>query len=369
MIKLNLTPQNKQEELILTYLQNNASESLADKINNGTPFEKDGHPLLNKKTLSGFMKYACEEARKLAEKGANSACVDDVTVYGWAIHFFEEDSIEGTLYTIDGTEYKPVVVKPKTTQKSTYTPTSVAKPKPQNLQFSIFDKLDETDVKDTVNDTSTAKSDTNDDDSDTPTEEEMQETMQIVAEEESQQMKPSPVKEQPKGNPTYRDYMLYQSERPTAIVALRLGDFYEVLGDNAVMLGNELELTITSRDVGLESRIPMIGFPYHAAENYFAKIVKRHDLYIIENPYDTQFIQCVNYANNRLIDEDTGEILCDDLTEDDMREFDGDVSETQPPAAANSDSLSAEEKSFAKAFDSEALCELSDLLGNDFILV
>lgn len=81
MIKLNLTPQNKQEELILTYLQNNASETLADKINNGTPFEKDGHPLLNKKTLSGFMKYACDEARKLAEKGANSACIDDVTVY------------------------------------------------------------------------------------------------------------------------------------------------------------------------------------------------------------------------------------------------------------------------------------------------
>ena len=106
MIKLNLTPQNKQEELIFNYLQNNASETLADKINNGTPFEKDGNPLLNKKTLSGFMKYACDEARKLAEKGANSACVDDATVYGWAIHFFEEDSIEGTLYTIDGEEYK-----------------------------------------------------------------------------------------------------------------------------------------------------------------------------------------------------------------------------------------------------------------------
>ncbi len=58
MIKLNLIPKNNQEELILTYLQNNASESLADKINNGTPFEKDGHPLLNKKNLSDFMKYA-----------------------------------------------------------------------------------------------------------------------------------------------------------------------------------------------------------------------------------------------------------------------------------------------------------------------
>ena len=82
MIELNLTANTESEKRILEYLQNNVSESLANKINNGTPFEKDGHPLLNKKTLSGFMKYACEEARKLAEKGANSACVDDVTVYG-----------------------------------------------------------------------------------------------------------------------------------------------------------------------------------------------------------------------------------------------------------------------------------------------
>ena len=265
MVKLNLIATNKQEELILHYLENNASETLADKINNGTPFEKDGKPLINKKTLSGFMKYACDEARKLAEKGANCACVEDSTVYGWAIHYFEEEGIEGTLYTIDGEEYKPVVEKPKTTQKSTYTPTSAAKPKPQSLQFSIFDRLDETDVKDTANGTSTAESDTNNNDSDMSTEEEMQEAMKIVAEEESQQIKPATVKEQLKGNQTYRDYMLYQSERPTAVVALRLGDFYEVFGDNAVMLGNELELTITSRDVGLENRIPMIGFPYHAA--------------------------------------------------------------------------------------------------------
>ena len=153
MIKLNLTPQNKQEELILTYLQNNASETLADKINNGTPFEKDGHPLLNKKTLTGFMKYACEEARKLAEKGANSACVDDVTVYGWAIHYFEEDSIEGTLYTIDGEEYKPAPKKVATTKSATVKPQP---PKPQNLQFSIFDKIDDTEVKDTKTDTLTA---------------------------------------------------------------------------------------------------------------------------------------------------------------------------------------------------------------------
>ena len=343
MIKLNLTPQNKQEELILNYLQNNASESLADKINNGTPFEKDGHPLLNKKTLSGFMKYACDEAKKLAEKGTNSACIDDVTVYGWAIHYFEEESIEGTLYTIDGEEYKPAPKKVATTKPATVKPQPT---KPQNLQFSIFDKIDDTDVKDTKTDTLTAETDTNDDETDMPSEEEMQETLAQVHEEEQRE----------KGNPMYQKYTAYQAEKPTAIVAYRLGDFYEVLGDNAVLLGNELDLTITSRDVGLKERIPMVGFPYHAAENYFAKTVKYHDLYIVENDNEKQFIERVETAVNRHIDLDTGEIL----TEEEMREFDGDIEEP--------DDVLAEEKELAKGFEPTAVCKLEEILGDVFIV-
>ena len=111
------------------------------------------------------------------------------------------------------------------------------------------------------------------------------------------------------GNPTYQKYTAFQEEHQTAIVAYRLGDFYEVLGDNAVLLGNELDLTITSRDVDLKDRIPMVGFPYQAAENYFAKIVKKHDLYIIENERDTQFIPSLLCLDNQLIDQDTGEII------------------------------------------------------------
>lgn len=308
MIKLNLTPQNKQEELIFNYLQNNASETLADKINNGTPFEKDGNPLLNKKTLSGFMKYACDEARKLAEKGANSACIDDATVYGWAIHFFEEDSIEGTLYTIDGEEYKPA---PK---KSVNTKPATPKPQPQkqqSLQFSLFDKFDENDVKAPTNDCLSAES--------------AETTVDTKEETKSVKTPTKPVVEENKGNDMYQKYMSYQAEYKTAIVAYRLGDFYEVFGDNAVTLGNELSLTITSRDVGLKDRIPMVGFPYHAAENYFAKIVKNHDLYIIENDGEKQFIMRIKPVVNRLIDEDTGEIL----SEEEMREFDGDIYEPQ----------------------------------------
>ena len=310
MITLNLTANNRQEELILAYLQENASDVLAEKINNGTPFTKDGKPLLNKKTLSGFMKYACDEARKIAEKGANSACVDDATVYGWAIHYFEEDSIEGTLYTIDGEEYKPA---PKKTVATKPVVTKPQPTKPQNLQFSIFDRIDETEVKDTDSDTLTAESDTNDDDSDMPSDEEIQEALAEVYEQEQRE----------KANPIYQKYMGYQDEYPTAIVAYHLGDFYEVFGDNAVTVGNETGLTITSRDVGLDNRIPMVGFPYHAADNYFAKIVKLHDLYIIENDSDKQFIQKVNMTDNRLIDEDTGEIL----SEEEMRKFDGDIEE------------------------------------------
>lgn len=318
MVKLNLTAANKQEELILAYLQENASETLADKINSGTPFEKDGKSLINKKTLSGFMKYACDEARKLAEKGASSACVDDATVYGWAIHYFEEESIEGTLYTIDGEEYKPAPKKVATTKPTTV---KLQPPKPQNLQFSIFDKIDDTEVKDTKTDTLTAETDTDDEEF---TEEEKLDAMRQVAEEEQNQTAIRPV-EQSKCNPIYQKYIAYQSEHPTSIVAYRLGDFYEVLGDNAVMLGNEMELTITSRDVGLKERVPMIGFPYHAAENYFAKIVRKHDLYIIENEHETQFIPSLLHIDNRLIEKDTGEIL----SEEEMREFDGDIYEPQ----------------------------------------
>lgn len=315
MIELNLVANTEPEKRILEYLQNNVSETFADKINNGAPFEKDGKQLINKKTLSDFMKYACDEARKLAEKGANSACIDDATVYGWAVHFFEEESIVATLYNADGTEYKPVVkVAAKPITKPVVTET-----KPKQVQWSLFDMVNETaqesEVKDTANDTLTEELDTDDEEF---TEEEKLDAMRQVAEEERAEAAEYVV-EEPKSNRLYQDYRLYQSERPTAVVALRLGDFYEVLGDNAVMLGNELNLTITSRDVGLKERIPMVGFPYHAAENYFAKIVKKHDLYIVENERDTQFIPSLLCVDNRLIDQDTGEIIdvtsTDDCTE------------------------------------------------------
>ena len=136
-MKLNLEAKTKAQQLVKEYLENNASKMLAEKINNGVAIEKDGKMLTNKKTLDGFMKYATEEARKLAEKGANSACVEDEVVFGWAIHYFEEDDIEGTLYNADGTEYKrQSSVAAKATKAKTIPPKPAEKP-----QISMFDML------------------------------------------------------------------------------------------------------------------------------------------------------------------------------------------------------------------------------------
>lgn len=75
-----------------------------------------------------------------------------------------------------------------------------------------------------------------------------------------------------KGTPLYREYMNIQTAYPDATVVKRIGDFYEVLGDKAVNAADRLDLTLTSRDVGLDERVPMIGFPYHTSEQYIAKM-------------------------------------------------------------------------------------------------
>ena len=139
MPKLNLETKNKAQELIKAYLEENASELLAEKINNGVRIQKDGKTLISKKTLNGFMTFAADEAKKQAEKGARSACVGQSVVFGWAVHYFEEDSIEGTLYNEDGTEYKPPKPVAKTKPATSSPAPTAQKPKPQ---MSLFDMLD-----------------------------------------------------------------------------------------------------------------------------------------------------------------------------------------------------------------------------------
>lgn len=149
MKELNLTANTPSQQRVKEYLEQNASDTLAEKINSGVKIEKEGITLINKKDLDGFMSYATEEARKQAEKGARYACIEDSVVFGWAIHYFEEDSIEGTLYNEDGTEYKkpkpkpaPKKAKKSETPKPTPTKTTPTKPEPTKpQQLTLFDLM------------------------------------------------------------------------------------------------------------------------------------------------------------------------------------------------------------------------------------
>ena len=354
MPKLNLTASTKEEQKVKAYLEANASEVLADKINNGVRIQKDGKTLINKKTLAGFLKFACDEAKKQAEKGAHSACIDDAVVYGWTVHYFEEDSIEGTLYNGDGTEYKkqPSVATKAPAVK--YTPPKL-QPKPQMSMFDLLDAKPE------------------EPDEDKPTDEEIREAVeQVAAEEKAEQPKPTV-------SPVYQKYLDVQGKYPQAIVAMRLGDFYEVFGDNAKLLADELDLTLTGRDCGLESRVPMVGFPYHASDAYFDKIARNgHNVVLIEN----DGIRELHFAQN--VDLETGEIL----SEEEMREFDGDIDETIPTVSGllsgyalgqKTDETLAKEIAAVvdddgeddfdlSAFDAEAVAVLSEIFGDEIDL-
>ena len=278
-MKLRLEAKTKEQELIKAYLEENVSDILADKINNGARIVKDGAMLLNKKTLDGFMTYAADEARKLAKKGARSICVEDKVVYGWAVHYFEEDSMEEKLYNEDGTEYKPKTAdKPKPVS-----PAVKPKPEPQLPLFELMCKPNDTTATekqtneaatdDTSNDSVLSK-----EDDDVISGEEQREILAEVAAKE--ELERSKEYSSSTGTPFYRNYLKLQEQYPDCIVAYRVGDFYEVFGERAELLSETLGLMLTSRDCGLNERVPMVGFPYHAADNYISK-AEEHGLKIV----------------------------------------------------------------------------------------
>ena len=136
---LQLETKTEEQRLIKEYLENNADERLAYKINHGTQTTKDGKTLINKKDLDGFMGYAESEAKKLVVKGARSACVRSDVVFGWAMHYFDEDEIIGILHNTDGSEYKPVKPKTQTPIKPSTPAIPYTPPKPKEEQTSFFD--------------------------------------------------------------------------------------------------------------------------------------------------------------------------------------------------------------------------------------
>src|SRR6059036_2299615 len=75
--------------------------------------------------------------------------------------------------------------------------------------------------------------------------------------------------------PLMRQYTAIKREHPTALLFFRLGDFYEMFFDDAVLAAKELQITLTSRNKEKGAAVPMCGVPYHAAEGYIAKLIRR----------------------------------------------------------------------------------------------
>ena len=127
-MELKLEAKGQEQTLVKEYLEQNASESLASKINDGVWIEKGGERLLNKKTLDGFFRYATEEAKKQAEKGSTGACVHSDTVFGWAMHYFEEESIIEALFDEDGTPHGVVNPRAATSEIKPISATKIVAP-------------------------------------------------------------------------------------------------------------------------------------------------------------------------------------------------------------------------------------------------
>ncbi|MBD2847617.1 DNA mismatch repair protein MutS [Paenibacillus sp. IB182496] len=75
--------------------------------------------------------------------------------------------------------------------------------------------------------------------------------------------------------PMMQQYLAIKEEAKDAFLFFRLGDFYEMFFEDAVLAARELEITLTGRGAGKEARIPMCGVPYHSAETYISRLIEK----------------------------------------------------------------------------------------------
>src|SRR5208337_715012 len=75
--------------------------------------------------------------------------------------------------------------------------------------------------------------------------------------------------------PLMRQYSAIKKQHPDTLLFFRLGDFYELFFDDAVVAARELQITLTSRNKEKGVAVPMCGVPFHAADGYIAKLIRK----------------------------------------------------------------------------------------------
>src|SRR5699024_9755072 len=76
-------------------------------------------------------------------------------------------------------------------------------------------------------------------------------------------------------SPGMKQYMEIKDQYPDELLFYRLGDFYELFFEDGILCSRECELTLTSKNGGLEERIPMCGVPFHSVRPYIEKLVNK----------------------------------------------------------------------------------------------
>ena len=380
MPKLNLEAKNETQKIIKDYLEKNVSDILADKINNGVRIQKDGKTLISKKTLDGFNVFSYQTVlsdKKYTKqdfifdgKPAKGCVLDDSDVFNLAIHYFEEDSIEGTLYNEDGTEYKPP--KPVTPPKpaTTYTP-----PKPQTKpQMSLFELMEnnanEEKPSENAQDVSqkAVQQDDPEPDEEEPTEEELREAAETEKDLPLPAMPEKAKAVQMQGSPFYQRYMQVQNKYPEHIVLFSRGDFYEALGKGAQILSENLALTLTGRDCGFSERVPMVGVPHHAVDNYIGKALECGLKIVLADSTDSVKVYPQRTTVPKPAKAEEPPVRDDPLAEDGKHwindttyvDDDGEVHTVEEKPDGEEDEPTFD----MSAYDAEVLAKLDEIFGN-----
>ena len=124
-------------------------------------------------------------------------------------------------------------------------------------------------------------------------------------------------------SPMMKQYIDIKSKNENRILFFRLGDFYEMFFEDALIVSRELELTLTGRDCGLEERAPMCGVPFHSSEVYLKKLIEKgYDVAICEQTSDPalskglvtrEVIRIVTRGTiieSNMLDENSNNYLC-----------------------------------------------------------
>ena len=103
------------------------------------------------------------------------------------------------------------------------------------------------------------------------------------------------------------NYLDLQKNNPDVIIAQRLGDFYEAYGEDAQTFADAVGLTLTSRPVGKNTRVPMCGVPYHAMDKYFQELADKTLKFVLA---DSEKDYKVYRKDQRIVivDKETGEM-------------------------------------------------------------